>query len=122
MTDSTERAILTLLQSQIETRDSQHKELKGIVTKTHTKVVALAHRMDLHEQNDHHVHTIVDGRLASLETGAEATGQHQLVTVQADKQQLTKAIDTWKDRGWRLFAALFLTAVVALVTHYLSTH
>lgn len=121
MTDGNEQAILALLESQIKERNSQHEELKTIVTDTREAVVELSHRMDLHEQNDHHVHTMTnsritahDDRLEGLETSAEATGRHELVTVK-------KSIDTWMERGWKVFAALAVLAFVALVTSYLST-
>jgi hypothetical protein len=118
---TTEAAVLALLKSHDQARAQQHAELKAIIESTHVDVQALSLRFDLHEQNNEHVHEQHGKRLSYLEELGKQTGEHQLVELQSKLAERGQVIDQWRGRVWSMVAALLLSSIVGLVTHYLST-
>ncbi len=111
-----------------ELAEKRHQEVLSAHTKTLDGVEStreelgeLSRRFDLHEQNDHHVHTLQDGRLSKLENSAEASGAHNIEALQRALAERKQAANVWKGRAWAIFAALTLAGITGLVTNYLST-
>ena len=62
-----------------------------------------------------------DARLKKLETKADQSGQHDIEVLQKALEKAHAKGDVWKSRVWSILAVLITSALVGLVTHWLST-
>lgn len=62
-----------------------------------------------------------EDRLAKLECGADESSRHELIRVERELARRVTVEDKWKARIWGLVAVLLTSAIVGLVTHWLST-
>lgn len=66
----------------------------------------------------------LEARMGQLEHKADASGQHNLTKVEQElERQLKRQLeiqDRWRGRVWSIIAVLVTSAVVGLITHYLS--
>ena len=64
----------------------------------------------------------LEARLEKLEDSADATGQHQLVSLQNEIIKRDQVAAVWKGRVWSIAAVVLTSAFVGLITHWLATH
>ena len=63
----------------------------------------------------------LEARLTKLEDGAERSGEHRAIQLQAEIDKRDRDAATWRARVWAIIAVLLTSGLVGLITHWLST-
>jgi uncharacterized protein Yka (UPF0111/DUF47 family) len=128
MTAADSTKVIELLREdrkQREKRDTDFREMLGqnleAIQSTREDVQALSTRLELHQKDDDHTHSILGARLEHLEDRADATGRHDLAQLEQQLARRDESIGKWRDRVWSIVATFLTTATIALVSYYIAT-
>lgn len=64
---------------------------------------------------------VLHERIDRLEQRAEASGEHKAIQLQAQIDKRDADAEKWRARVWSIIAVLLTSAIVGLITHWLST-